>query len=151
MTLIPAMLAWKSGFWQTSALLPIYAPTGEYEKGRLANTGLNYWTFDPTVGVSYINDKIGFNAALYVGASFNTENPDTDYQSGTTLHLDGSVQQLLPAGPGFLGIGAEAFYLEQVSGDSGSGRVVRRLRGSDDGHRTGTELYPATRQGHLRR
>ena len=119
--LIPAMLAWKSGFWQTSVLLPVYAPTGEFEKGRLANPGLNYWTLDPTIGASYNNDKAGFNAALYVGAAFNTENPDTDYRSGTTLHLDGSVQQLLPLGPGFLGIGAEAFYLEQVTGDSGRG------------------------------
>lgn len=121
MTLIPAMLAWKSGFWQYNALLPIYAPTGEYETGRLANPGLNYWTFDPTVGVSYNNDKSGFNAALYTGISFNTENGATDYHSGSTLHFDGSVQQLLPAGPGFLGVGVEAFYLEQVSGDSGSG------------------------------
>lgn len=131
--LIPAMLAWKSGFWQASVLLPLYAPTGEYEKGRLANAGLNYWTFDPTVGASYNNDKIGFNAALYVGAAFNTENPDTDYRSGTTLHLDGSVQQLLPVGPGFLGIGAEAFYLEQVSADSGTGRFLGDFMGRTAG------------------
>jgi hypothetical protein len=121
LTLIPAMLAWKSGSWQYNALLPVYAPTGEYETGRLANTGLNYWTFDPTVGVSYNNATSGFNAALHGGLSFNTENPDTDYRSGTTLHLDASVQQLLPLGPGFMAIGAEAFYLEQVSGDSGTG------------------------------
>jgi hypothetical protein len=72
MTLIPAMLAWKSGFWQYSALLPISAPTGGYEKGRLANQGLNYWTFDPTAGASYNNDKNGFNAALYAGIALNT-------------------------------------------------------------------------------
>lgn len=131
--LIPAMLAWKSGFWQTNVLLPVYVPTGEYEKGRLANPGLNYWTFDPTAGVSYNNDKIGFNAALYVGAAFNTENPDTDYRSGTTLHLDGSVQQLLPVGPGFLGIGAEAFYLEQVTGDSGRGASLGDFMGRTAG------------------
>ncbi len=121
MTLIPAMLAWKSGFWQYSALLPIYAPTGKYEAGRLANPGLNYWTFDPTVGVSYNNEKNGFNAALYAGIALNTENNATNYRSGSVLHFDGSVQQLLPLGPGFLGIGAEAFYLQQVTGDSGSG------------------------------
>jgi len=27
--------------------LGIYAPTGEYEKGQLANAGRNYWTFEP--------------------------------------------------------------------------------------------------------
>lgn len=119
MTLIPAMLGWKEESWQYSAFLSIYAPTGQYEKGRLANPGLNYWTFDPTVGVSYNNEKTGLNAALYAGIGFNTENNATGYTSGSVLHFDGSVQQLLPAGPGFLGIGAEAFYIEQVTADSG--------------------------------
>ena len=53
LTVVPAMLAWKSGDWQFNALLPIYAPTGSYQQGRLGNPGLNYWTFDPIVGVVY--------------------------------------------------------------------------------------------------
>jgi hypothetical protein len=133
MTLIPAMLAWKSGFWQYNAFLPVYAPTGKYEKDRLANPGLNYWTFDPTAGVSYNNDKNGFNAALYAGISLNTENNATDYRSGSMLHFDGSVQQLLPAGPGFLGVGAEAFYLQQVTGDSGLGARFGNFKGRTAG------------------
>ena len=128
-SLIPAMLAWKSGFWQYSALLTVYAPTGSYKTDRLANTGLNYWTFDPTVGASYNDDKRGFNAALNVGLSFNTTNNDTDYRSGTVLRFDGSVQQLFPAGPGVLGVGAEVFYLQQVSGDSGAGARLGAFKG----------------------
>ena len=31
----------------------IYAPTGDYEVGRLANTGKNFWTFEPTLGLMY--------------------------------------------------------------------------------------------------
>lgn len=120
-TLIPGMFAWKSGFWQLNALLPIYAPTGDYDEGRLANPGLNYWTFDPTIGGSYNNEKIGFNAAFHVGIALNTENTDTNYKSGHQAHLEASLQQLLPVGPGFLGLGTEAFYLQQVTGDSGSG------------------------------
>ena len=132
-TLIPAMLAWKIGSWQWNALLPIYAPTGDYDVGSLANPGLNYWTFEPTLGGSYNNEKIGFNAALHASLSLNTENPDTDYQSGATLNLDGSVQQLLPVGPGFLGLGAEAFYLQQVTGDSGSGAQLGDFEGRSAG------------------
>ncbi|MCK5915150.1 MAG: transporter, partial [Deltaproteobacteria bacterium] len=82
-TLIPVMLAWKSDVWQFNALLPIYAPTGDYEVGRLANAGLNYWTVDPTVGVSYANEKTGLNFALHTGITFNTENNDTNYRSGS--------------------------------------------------------------------
>ncbi len=132
-TLLPAMLAWKSDSWQYNALLMIFAPTGDYEQGKLANPGYNYWTFDPTVGVSYNNAKTGFNAALHAGFSFNTENSDTDYQSGTAFHLEASVQQLLPLGPGFAGIGVEGFMIEQVSGDSGSGARLGDFKSSTAG------------------
>lgn len=132
-TLIPLMLAWKDEHWQYNALLPIYAPTGQYEKGRLANPGLNYWTFDPTIGVAYGKPKSGLNAAAYAGIGFNTENNATQYKSGSVFHLDGSVQQLLPVGPGFLGIGAEAFYIDQVSGDSGGNALLGDFRGRTAG------------------
>jgi hypothetical protein len=133
MTIIPAMLAWKADEWQYSTFLPVFAPTGQYETGRLANPGLNYWTFDPTVGASYSGAKNGLNAALYAGFSINTKNNATDYSSGTVFHLDGSVQQLLPVGPGFVGIGAEAWYLQQVSGDSGAGARLGSFKGRTSG------------------
>jgi len=132
-TLVPVMLAWKAGDWQFDFLMPIYAPTGNYEKGRLGNTGLNYWTFDPMVGVVYSNKKIGFNAMVHAGFGINTKNRDTDYLSGTLLHLDGAVEQLLPVGPGFLAIGAEGFYFQQVAGDSGSGAVLGAFLGRTAG------------------
>ena len=132
-TLIPAMLAWKDGPWQSNALLSVYAPTGAYDPNRLANPGLNYWTFDPTVGVSYNNESTGFNAALYTGIGINTRNTATDYTSGAMLHFDASVQQLLPLGPGFVGIGAEAFYIEQVTADRGTGAVFGDFKGRTAG------------------
>ncbi len=133
MTIIPAMLAWKDGPWQFNAALSVYAPTGEYELGNLANPGLNYWSFDPFVGVSYNHPTLGFNAALYGGVIFNTENEDTNYQGGSMLHLDGSIQQLLPVGPGFISIGAEGFYLEQLSADSGQRAILGDFKGRSAG------------------
>jgi len=133
MLLMPAMLAWKTGFWPFNTLLPVYAPTGGYQTGRLANPGLNYWTFDPIVGVSYNNDKIGLNVALHGGIAANTRNDAIGYTSGSMLHFEGSVQQLLPAGPGFLGLGAEAFYQEQVTADSGPGRLLGDFKGHTAG------------------
>jgi hypothetical protein len=99
-TLIPAMFGWKDGPWQYNAALTVYASTGDYEVGRLASPGLNYWSFNPWARVSYNNPKNGLNAALRGGIVFNTENPDTDYRSGVMTHLEGSVQQLLPVGSG---------------------------------------------------
>ena len=133
LTVVPVMLAWKTGDWQIDALLPIYAPTGSYQEGRLGNPGLNYWTFDPMVGVVYSNKKSGFNAMLHVGYAMNTENSDTDYQSGSLLHFDAAIQQILSVGSGFMTLGAEGFYFDQVTGDSGAGAVLGDFKGRTAG------------------
>jgi hypothetical protein len=134
-TLIPAMLAWKEpdSAWQFNAVLPIYMPTGNYQVGRLGNTGLNYWTFDPIFGVVYSNAKSGFNALLNTGFAINTENPDTNYKSGNLLHFDGAIQQILPVGKGLMTLGAEGFYFQQVSCDSGSGATLGCFKGRTAG------------------
>jgi hypothetical protein len=129
LTVLPVMLAWKLSDWQLDATLPIYAPTGSYEKGRLGNTGLNYWTFDPTVGAVYSHKASGFNAMLHAGYAMNTENTDTQYQSGSLLHLEGVVQQFLPVGPGILSLGLEGFYFDQLTGDSGAGATLGEFKG----------------------
>jgi len=128
-TLLPVGLTWKNGDFQFGGMLEIFAPTGSFEVGRLANPGLNYWTFDPTVQLSYNSEKNGLNAALMAGMTFNTKNDDTEYRSGSVLHVEASAQQLLPLGPGFIGLGANAFLYEQVSGDSGSGAVLGDFKG----------------------
>jgi hypothetical protein len=120
-TLIPLMLAWTDDAWEYTASLSIYAPTGSYNVGNLANLGLNYWTIDPVVGAAYSNQDTGFNFGAYMGITFNSENDATDYDSGSLFHLEASVQQLFPMGSGFIGLGVDAFYFNQVSGDSGSG------------------------------
>lgn len=133
MTIIPAMLGWKPGNWQFNALVPIYLPTGSYEKGRLGNPGLNYWTFDPVVGLAYSNAKSGFNALMHLGYAINTENSATSYRSGNLLHLDGAVQQVLPVGAGFMTLGVEGFWFEQVTCDSGAGAVLGCFKGRTAG------------------
>ena len=132
-TLIPAMLAWEADHWQINALLPVYAPTGSYETGRLGNPGLNYWTFDPTVGVVYSNPKSGFNGLLHVGYAMNTENSATNYRSGDLLHFEGALQQALPVGAGYMTLGAEGFYFQQTTCDSGAGATLGCFEGRTAG------------------
>jgi len=132
-TLIPVMLAWTDGLWQFNASLPVYAPTGDYEVGRLANQGLNYWTLDPTVGAAYSNTETGLNFALIAGVTFNTENKDTNYKSGSVLHAEASIQQLLPLGKGFVGLGLNGFLYEQISKDGGSGATLGGFEGRSIG------------------
>jgi hypothetical protein len=132
-TLLPLVMGWKNGDWQYNALLSIYAPTGDYEAGSLANPGLNRWSFDPTVGISYNGEKSGFNAALHTGFAMSTENADTDYKSGTAWHTELTLQQLLPVGPGHLGIGLNAFFYEQITADSGTGAKLGDFEGRSTG------------------
>jgi hypothetical protein len=98
-----------------------YAPTGSYEVGRLANTGKNFWTCEPTLGLLYLGQKNGIEASIYAGIDFNTENNATHYRSGDQFHLDGTLAQHFKLADGLVGVGASGFWYDQVTGDSGSG------------------------------
>jgi len=101
----------------------IYAPTGGFQKNRLANEGLNYWTFEPGVIASYLNQKNGLELTTYVAYDFNTNNSTTDYHSGQVFHIDATAAwHFLKLGKkGVVGAGANGFYLQQTTADSGSG------------------------------
>ena len=101
--------------------LALYAPTGSYELGRLINNGKNFWTVEPTIGIVYFGQKNGREASLFFGADFNEENPDTNYKSGTQIHLDGTLAQHFPFAGGISGAGVTGYWYKQVTGDSGSG------------------------------
>ncbi len=111
----------------------VYAPTGSYEVGRLANTGKNFWTLEPTVGFMYFGQKNGREASLFIGADFNRENPDTQYTSGTQLHVDGTLAQHFPWQGGLAGVGLNGFYYRQVTGDSGAGATFGDFKGKTVG------------------
>jgi hypothetical protein len=119
---VPFWLNWTCGDFKWGLQLDIYAPTGQYNTGQLANVGLNYWTFEPMVTFSYISKKIGLELSSTAGFDFNTNNDATNYQSGDIFHFDTTVAEHLPLfGCGIIGVGANAFYWKQFNGDSGSG------------------------------
>lgn len=99
----------------------VYAPTGSYELGRLINNGKNFWTAEPTLGFMYLGQTNGIEASLFLGADFNWENPDTNYKSGTQVHLDGTLAQHFPLWGGLAGAGVSGYWYNQVTDDSGEG------------------------------
>ena len=130
LTVYPFMLGWTNGTdLKYDVRLGVYAPSGEYEQGALANLGKNFWTFEPTLSFSWLSSKIGTEVTLFAGMDFNTENTPTDYQTGIEFHLDGTVAQHLPLFGGFAGVGANGFYYQQITGDSGSGAVLGSFEG----------------------
>jgi hypothetical protein len=113
--------------------LGVYAPTGRYEVGRLANTGKNFWTIEPTIGIMYFGQKNGREASLFLGGDYNFENEDTNYQTGVQLHLDGTLAQHFPLWGGLAGVGINGCWYEQVQGDSGSGATLGDFKGRTAG------------------
>lgn len=120
--LMPLMFNYKvNRDLNTNFRLAVYAPTGDYEVGRLANLGKNFWTVEPTAAVMYFGQNNGVEASLFFGMDFNTENNDTNYKSGIQAHFDGTLAQHLPLWGGLAGAGATGFWYWQVSDDSGDG------------------------------
>ncbi len=114
----PVMLVWKKSDLKYIAQLGVYAPTGAYDKDRLANLGKNYWTFEPAAAVSWVSSKIGTEVTAYAGFDFNTRNNATDYRSGTSFHFDSTVAQHFPLGKNsVIGVGANVFYFRQITAD----------------------------------
>ena len=118
--IMPIMAGWTNGDFKFSAFFNIFAPSGEYDQDHLANPGLGYWTFEPMLSLSWLSSKIGTEFTLYAAVDFNTENTEADYQSGDIFHVDATLAQHLPLAGGIAGAGPTAFYLKQITGDSGS-------------------------------
>jgi hypothetical protein len=128
--LFPFALGWTNGpDWKYDVRLAVYAPTGDYKSGRLANVGKNYWTFEPGASVSWLSTKIGTEATLFASFDVSTKNDQTDYQSGDVFHLDGTLAQHLPLPGGTIGAGVNGFYYQQITGDSGSGARLGDFEG----------------------
>lgn len=127
--LMPIMFNYKvNSDFNINTRVAFYAPTGDYETGRLVNTGKNFWTIEPTIGFMYFGKKNGREASLFLGADFNEENDATHYKSGTQVHLDGTLAQHFPFQNGLAGVGVTAYYYKQVTDDSGSGATLGAFR-----------------------
>jgi len=120
-TLIPGILFWNSGNYHFTLAEYIVTPTANYDSDDLANAGLNYWTFDTNVAATYLNTETGQDYSINIGYIYNTENSDTDYQTGQELHIDYMINQFLSEA---WAIGIQGYYLKQVTGDSGDGATL---------------------------
>jgi hypothetical protein len=118
---MPIMGAWTNGDFTAGGMFNVWAPSGDYDTGQIANPGLGYWTFDPMLAFRWLSTKIGTEFSVFTGLDFNTVNTQTDYTSGDIFHVDATLAQHLPLFGGVAGAGASAFYLKQITGDTGSG------------------------------
>ena len=102
----------------------VYAPTADYEKNRLANKGLNIWTYTPAVGYTHLYDKGSIEFSALAGVDFYSKNHATDYQNGGVFHLDLLAMKRTPSGWGFGGV---IGVIRQIDDDKGA--TADRLNG----------------------
>jgi hypothetical protein len=66
----------------------MYAPTGAYSVGRLANAGQNTWTFIPTIAYTHLIPSHNIELSANYGIQFYTANDKTHYQNAPLSVLD---------------------------------------------------------------
>lgn len=84
--IIGSMLGWHKGNHHSVAALEGVLATGDYEDANpqrpvVANLGKNYNTIRPIFAYSYLQPQ-GWEFSIKMSYSFNSENDDTNYQSG---------------------------------------------------------------------
>ncbi|WP_457095729.1 SphA family protein [Lysobacter sp. P5_B9] len=107
-----------------SLALYIFAPTGSYEEGRLAELSLNNWTYSPTVGYTQLFQKGSLEFSALAAVDFYTENHATDYQNGAVFRLDSLLVKRFSNG---WGVGAAGGWIEQLQDDDAE--IADRLDG----------------------
>ena len=101
-------LAFSFSFW---------APTGSYEKGKLANLSLNDWTFIPGVAYTKVVPKVNIELTAMWDMDFYTEDPATRYQSGIQSDLELLAIKRFKNG---FGIGFVESWIQQLTDDTGA-------------------------------
>ncbi|MBN3762987.1 transporter [Burkholderia sp. Ac-20365] len=96
--------------------LQIYAPTGAYNPGRLANAGQNTWTFTPNIAYTKLFPKHDIELTVNYGIEFYTTNNDTHYHNAPVSVLD--VLALKRFGNGW-NVGLVGGWIQQLGNDTG--------------------------------
>jgi hypothetical protein len=124
-TYFTALLGWEAGEHHWNVTVTGFAPTGNYDPNRLAQTGLNRPGLDFRGAYTFLS-QTGTEITGALGMTFNANNTATNYQSGDELHFEWALNQHLPSG---LALGVGGYYYQQVTNDHGVGDAYGPFRG----------------------
>ena len=123
---VGAMIGWHQGSWHWKVATQLNVPIGFWKTGNLANIGFNRWAVDTSASVTWLDPARGLELSTAGGFTFNGENPDTNYKTGTEFHLEfAAVQNFSPQ----FALGINGYFYQQVTGDSGSGARLGDFKG----------------------
>ncbi|MBP2859087.1 transporter [Dickeya oryzae] len=115
----PLDLTWSLGNnWHIGTGLGVYAPLGKYDDTAALNVAGNFWTIEPSLGVTYLKDKWHFSSQLVYNT--NTRNDDNHYRSGDQVFLNSTLTYRF----GNWDIGPVGYFMRQTTADSNHGGVT---------------------------
>ncbi len=121
-----ALVGWRGDNHQYLLAASVNVPVGSYDAGRLSNVALNRWAGDITAAGTWMFPEKSIELSGAAGITFNGENDDTNYETGTEFHLEASAfYQFTPK----FSAGLNGYYYNQLSGDSGSGATLGDFKG----------------------
>lgn len=120
MYFVPVGVAWEFGDWSVVAFEGLVMPTGVYRPSRDVVLGRNSWAFDSNVMATRLFDGGAYEISFDVGYMVNTQNPNTDYRTGSEFHFDYLLGYHFSARGA---VGVAGSYYAQTERDSGPGVV----------------------------
>jgi hypothetical protein len=119
---VNAFLGWSDGNWHWNISTGVNVPIGQWQEStpgnlNLVNLGFNRWAFDVTGSATYLDMTTGLEASAALGFTFNGDNLDLAYKTGTEMHIEWSLTQITQSGFSF---GVAGYHYQQLTGDSGS-------------------------------
>lgn len=119
--IFPINLSWDLGHgWHTAAIFGFLPPTGGYDVHATLNTGVNFWTYEPELAVSYLAH--GWDLTAHAVYQINGTNEATGYKSGNVGIIDLTATRKF----GHWEVGLVTYYDKQVSADQNSGKHYPR-------------------------
>jgi hypothetical protein len=113
-----AALGWAQGNAHEQLSTTLNIPIGFYYPGQLANISFHRWIDDVSLALTWHDAKAGWDLSGKAGVTFNGTNPSTQYTTGTESHFEASLEKTFSPK---LSAAVQAYYFNQVSGDSRSG------------------------------
>ena len=117
---------WKFGNFYVQGAALVNFPIGQYHEGQLANLAFHRWAGDTSLAMTWHEPKSGWDVSGKAGFTFNGTNPSTQYTTGTEFHIEGAIEKALTER---WSIGAQAYYYDQITGDSGAGDKLGPFEG----------------------
>ncbi|MDO8977579.1 transporter [Reyranella sp.] len=110
-------LRWNFGVHNIMTYLTGDIPVGYYSPSGIANIGIGHGAIDGGGGYTYLNPAARLELSATLGFTYNFRNAATDYQNGTSMHLDVAGARFLNE---HLFVGPVATLYKQIGCDSGA-------------------------------